>query len=123
MGEDEITSNFGCLNGEENKFVLATASRAMIAACTVENIKSSFKKIGVFPFNPRALDKDIGPSSIFAPEEQTSLGCYIENEFEGFNKESDSRSDLEALEPETSRSLKEDTIFGALIVMFEFFTF
>ena len=59
MHEDEIISNLGWLNGEENKFVLASlASRAMVATCTVENIKSSFSKIGVFLFNPMALDKD-----------------------------------------------------------------
>ena len=57
---------------------------------------------------------------IFALEEQISLGCYTENEFEDFSKESDSRSELKALEPETSRSLEEDTTFGALIVLFEF---
>ena len=40
-----------------------------------------------------------------------------------FSGESDSRSNLEALELDTSRSLEEGTTFDALIVMFEFLTF
>ena len=124
MREDEITSNPRWLNGENNKFVVATlASRSMTATCTIENIKYGFRKRGVFPFNPGALDEDYGPSSVFAPEEHTSLECCTKNDFEDFNGEGDSRFDLEALEPETSRSLEEGTTFGALIVMFEFLTF
>jgi hypothetical protein len=66
--------------------------------------------------NPQALDEDYGPSFVFVPEEQASLGCNLE-EVEHLNKGSDSEGndqwkDLEALfEKDDSKACDQDIVY------------
>jgi hypothetical protein len=59
--EEEIASNPIWVNGKDNKTMLAIlVSKAMVAACNPENIRSSFKWTCIFSFNAQALDTNYG---------------------------------------------------------------
>jgi hypothetical protein len=61
-----IVGNPSWLNGNNNKAMLTElASKALVAACSPQNIRSGFMKTSIIPFNPHALDLDFGPSLIF----------------------------------------------------------
>lgn len=65
-----IATNPSWLNGDNNKAMLAElASNALATACNPENIRAGFKKTGIHPFNPQALDSDFGPSNVFDLQE------------------------------------------------------
>jgi hypothetical protein len=100
LREEEIASNPGWLNGKDNKTVLATlVSKAMVTACNPENIRSGFKRTGIFPFNAHALDKDYGPSFVFDSGEKVSSGFDSEP-----NETCNQWDDSEALEETCDQS-------------------
>jgi hypothetical protein len=40
-------------------------STALEKALSEKNIKSGFRTIGIFPFNPHAMDEKMGPSAFY----------------------------------------------------------
>ncbi len=44
--------------------------KALDLALTRKNIMSGFKGTGIWPFNPRAMDSKIGPSTLYTLHDQ-----------------------------------------------------
>ena len=53
-------------NGDFSRKSLATlASQALHQALSVKNIQAGFAKTGIYPLNPKAMDNEHGPSTLF----------------------------------------------------------
>jgi hypothetical protein len=66
LRSDLIVDSPTWLNVENNKAMFAKlASKALMAACSPENIRAWFKKFGIYPFNHQARDLDFGSSTGF----------------------------------------------------------
>lgn len=50
------------------------ASKALVATCSLQNIRSGFMKTSIVPFNLHALDLDFGPSLMFEDGDKPDLG-------------------------------------------------
>lgn len=56
----------------------ALACRAYIHALSCENLKSSFKKSGIFPFDPSAVDSfQFAPATVFQTECSTEIESHL----------------------------------------------
>jgi hypothetical protein len=64
-----------------SKEVLATwVSSALTKALTHKNITSGFRTIGIFPFNPHAMQDKIGPSEFYREVPMTTAACMPHGE-------------------------------------------
>jgi hypothetical protein len=51
--------------------------KALQHALTVENIEAGFRRTGIYPLNPSAMDSSMGPASNFVEVGQNEHSCEV----------------------------------------------